>query len=36
MNETNQNPAPPEESSGLNRGKRIAILCSLAVVGVVL
>src|SRR5437773_2327725 len=36
MNETNQDPAPPEATSGLNGGKRVAFLSSLVMIGAVL
>jgi len=36
MNESNPNPAQREETSGLNSGKRVAFLSSLAMIGAVL
>ena len=36
MNESNPNPAQREETSGLNSGKRVALLSSLAMIGAVL
>ncbi len=36
MNETNQNPPQTQETSALSRGKRVAFLCSLAMIGAVL
>ena len=36
MNETSQDPAHPEETSGLTGGKRVAFLSSLAMIGAVL